>query len=809
MREESERDIRLRLGVPVGADRVLVFAESSHWDPDWLLTSSEYYSLRIRRILVRVMKELLKNPRRVFSIESVFFFKMYWDKNPDGRETIRALVNEGRLRFSGTGYTQPDTMIPSTEAIIRDFQMGQQWLSENGMDTEPRVAYMTDDFGLSPAFPSILNALGMEYTAASRIDGHFFPGAEYDIPWRYPIPGSTAQLMLEELKTTDVVWRAEDGSEVIFHLNPKTYDQGRNIALAGIARWMGIPVGLPLRCERYVAGRIASIVRALLPLSRTPYMFCPMGGDFNGPVTDLVELLDRYNSERYPGTGVYAVLGCLEDYMDLLSWHRAELPLVTIDPNPNFMGFYYSRPKLKRGCRTLVSSLLMAEKLGFRAELETGSSPEVEEKIAASWETAVVTNHHDFITGTSPDRVLQKEQMPWVREANRLASEVIEESAARLRLPLRELQPETDSSSLEWSLEAGVLRVASDYYAVEIDERRGGCITSFIDRTGGKGALAGLGNDLVLYEDSGGLWRMGCEFPGGRFEELARASGAQAALSLSEHDGVLEVSINPSSGQVPMTRLMWFDGRSPVIWMRTAGSLGEYRTITCSFATTAARGMLSMDVAGGVVDRPLVKVYDPTFWSAQSFVHYRNDGDGPGIALFTEMPATVCGRPSGALEWVVARNARRERAFGFLPLLAFPASGPDRSIQVTDYAVCLTGPGDWRANRLHLLARELSDSPWRDGRLSAIRECAEGAVEIDDPDVSVTAIKHASRGAGWVVRLFSYAAEPTTVRLRADRAIRKAVLCDARERDLEEASVEEGAAVIPVARNITSVRLIL
>ena len=35
-------------------------------------------------------------------------------------------------------------------------------------------------------------------------------------------------------------------------------------------------------------------------------MFCPMGCDFNGPVPDLVELLDRYNRTRFGDTGVWA-----------------------------------------------------------------------------------------------------------------------------------------------------------------------------------------------------------------------------------------------------------------------------------------------------------------------------------------------------------------------------------------------------------------------------------------------------------------------------------------------------------------------
>ena len=40
---QAERQLRHKLGIPPEADRVLLFAESSHWDPNWLHTSAVYY----------------------------------------------------------------------------------------------------------------------------------------------------------------------------------------------------------------------------------------------------------------------------------------------------------------------------------------------------------------------------------------------------------------------------------------------------------------------------------------------------------------------------------------------------------------------------------------------------------------------------------------------------------------------------------------------------------------------------------------------------------------------------------------------
>jgi len=62
-----------RLGIPASAKHVLVFTESSHWDTNWLKTSEEYFETRIEHIFAHVLRELEKDPRRIYCIESIFF----------------------------------------------------------------------------------------------------------------------------------------------------------------------------------------------------------------------------------------------------------------------------------------------------------------------------------------------------------------------------------------------------------------------------------------------------------------------------------------------------------------------------------------------------------------------------------------------------------------------------------------------------------------------------------------------------------------------------------------------------------------
>ncbi|MGD8599638.1 MAG: hypothetical protein PVJ26_21675, partial [Anaerolineae bacterium] len=106
---KDEKALRASLGIPADAQRVIVFAESSHWDPNWLYTSDEYYDRFVQKQMDEAIDGLLREVRRIYSLECMFFLRMYWEKNPQQHATIRGLVNEGRLRLTSSGVTTADT----------------------------------------------------------------------------------------------------------------------------------------------------------------------------------------------------------------------------------------------------------------------------------------------------------------------------------------------------------------------------------------------------------------------------------------------------------------------------------------------------------------------------------------------------------------------------------------------------------------------------------------------------------------------------------------------------------------------------
>ena len=283
----EETLIRERLGIPDSAEEVIVFAESSHWDPSWLKTADEYYSEMVEPNMNAVIEALEAEPRRVYSVECVFFLRMFWDNNPDKQDTLRRLFAEGRLRMSGSGVTTADTLLPPLESLLRDMTIGQQWLHENGINQTPRLMYFTDSFGASPFLPTMLQASGFDYTAITRLDGMYFVGCDLELGRGFPRPGSSAELLTKTLKTQDFIWRDNNGAEVLCHWNAFTYGQGDMINALGIMRMYIMPVFRYWHNQRFINRQIKGFIKALSKYRKTPYMFCPIGFDFVPPILSI------------------------------------------------------------------------------------------------------------------------------------------------------------------------------------------------------------------------------------------------------------------------------------------------------------------------------------------------------------------------------------------------------------------------------------------------------------------------------------------------------------------------------------------
>ncbi|MHB8418617.1 MAG: glycoside hydrolase family 38 N-terminal domain-containing protein [Myxococcales bacterium] len=795
----TEDALRERLGIPEAARRVLLFSESSHWDTSWLSTSEEYFERRLVPILRAVLGALERDSARVYCLESVFFLKLFWERRPQDRERLARLVERRQLRLLSASLTTADTLLPHPEALLRDFHLGQAWLRESGLPLAPRLAYFPDNFGHSPHLPTLMRAVGVDAIALTRIDGMHFVGADWRPRRRFPLAGSSAALLQRELRTLDFVWRADDGAEVLCHWNAFGYFQGDMIAHAGAVRWNGHVFAIPWRTRRHLQRRIDAYVRDLAPLSRTPYLLCPVGMDFNDPIEDFRELLDRYNRERGGESGTWATLAGLDDYFDLVGCRREALPVLSLDPNPYWMGCYASRPELKRRPRSLARNLVLAESLSALGP----EDPEIRASLREGWNQLVLVNHHDAITGTSPDRVYEGEQRGWLDAAERAAARALLLAGRSLNrespLPQRGRGQGEGAERLPCVLRRGPdLSIESSGVRLVFSEARGGCLTSLV--LGGRELLAGLGFDLVAHADEGGLWRLGHEYLGGSFRSTDRTSRRPARLEVAAEGDALSVTSRGELHGRRFRRTVTVRAGEPFVEIEIECAAAPRQTVTCRLDLAERAAELTMDTVGGRIRRPAERLHRPTFWPVPSQASLPG-----GLHAVFDSPSAVSLSPQGSLEWITARNATKERAFGFLPILAHPIGGSSDGAE-THRTILFHAAGEASAAAL----RRRADLALAPAPLRPLHDAAAALIRCDDPAVAIAALRRAEAGRGLVVRLAAEPAPARTVRLALPGlAIAAAYLCDALERDRAFLGVECGEALVPVAGRLTCVRLVL
>jgi hypothetical protein len=209
-----------------------------------------------------------------------------------------------------------------------------------------------------------------------------------------------------------------------------------------------------------------------------------------------------------------------------------------------------------------------------------------------------------------------------------------------------------------------------------------------------------------------------------------------------------------------------------------------------------------MDTVGGSIERPRERGHTPTFWPVPSLVTLQ--GASGGLHLGFEAPTAVSLSPAHSLEWIVARNPVKERAFGLLPVLAHPIGGTNDELQTHRACVFATdGRGD-----SSVVLRSLRRA-WLPPAQRPLEEHAETLTCCDDPAASIVAVKRADVGPGVIVRLACPLRAQRTVRLwTPSHEVARAYIASSREENIEPLTVEGGAALVPITSRLTTVRLV-
>ncbi|KAK3002316.1 hypothetical protein RJ639_021441 [Escallonia herrerae] len=417
----------------------------SHNDPGWKLTVQEYYDGQSRHILNTIVDTLSKDVRRKFIWEEMSYLERWWRDATDAqRESFVNLVQNGQLEIVGGGWVMNDEANAHFFAILEQMIEGNTWLNDT-IGVIPKNSWAIDPFGYSSTMAYLLRRMGFENMLIQR--------THYELK---------KDLALH--KNLEYIWRqswdAEETTDIFVHMMPFysydiphtcgpepavccQFDFARKHGFSyELCPWGENPVETSQENVKERALTLLDQYRKKSTLYRTNTLLVPLGDDFRYISTDEAEaqfrnyqlLFDYINSN--PSLNAEAKFGTLEDYFRTLreesdrinyslpgevgSGQVGGFPSLSGDfftyadrQQDYWSGYYVSRPFFKAVDRVLEQTLratevMIAFLLGYcqRAQCEklpTGFS----HKLTAARRNLALFQHHDGVTGTAKDHVVQ------------------------------------------------------------------------------------------------------------------------------------------------------------------------------------------------------------------------------------------------------------------------------------------------------------------------------------------------------------------------------------------------------------------
>jgi len=136
----------------------IVLVSHFHWDREWY-RAFEAYRGRLVDAVDRVLDLLDADPGYRFLLDGqTILLEDYLAVRPGRRNALARGLRSGRLS-AGPWYVQPDSLLPSGEAQVRNLLHGRQIGAAHGPVST--VAYVPDSFGHPAQFPQLFAGFGL------------------------------------------------------------------------------------------------------------------------------------------------------------------------------------------------------------------------------------------------------------------------------------------------------------------------------------------------------------------------------------------------------------------------------------------------------------------------------------------------------------------------------------------------------------------------------------------------------------------------------------------------------------------------
>ncbi|MFM7389644.1 MAG: hypothetical protein ACKO34_03340 [Vampirovibrionales bacterium] len=205
----------------------------THWDREWY-EDDVYYQHRWVQVLTEVLTALNRGEIEAFLLDGQ---TIVLEDALTLAPWLEPLLNEAFAKqqlHCGPWYVMPDTVLVSTESLLRNLTLGIQQAKRWGC--VQFTGYLPDSFGHPNAIPAVLNAVGIRHALLWR--GRAI--APKQTPWfqwqatpaehspavlTYQLAEGYFQMMLHDKEAPDATWQADTlqtVAEMIAHPHPCT-----------------------------------------------------------------------------------------------------------------------------------------------------------------------------------------------------------------------------------------------------------------------------------------------------------------------------------------------------------------------------------------------------------------------------------------------------------------------------------------------------------------------------------------------------------------------------------------------------------
>jgi len=452
----------------------------------------------------------------VYGMSSAQQYAWVKEHRPEVWKRIVAAVAAGRFLPLGGMWVESDTVMPTGEALVRQFSQGQRFFRRE-FGIAPKGVWLPDSFGYSPALPQLMRRAGFEWFFTQKIS------------WN----------QVNKFPHHTFLWEGIDGSQVFTHFPPMdTYNSrlsGEEVAKAS----------RQFRENRHATGSIAPVGWGDGGGGTTREMVGTAArlADLEGSARVAWEHPDAF-FERARAEVAHPPVWVGELYLEL---HRATLT---------------SQHRTKQGNRRAEHLLIEAELWCSAAAIRAGADYPYE-RLDALWQQVLLLQFHDILPGTS---------IAWVhREAVETYARVVAELEGLIATALRALVGEGDRALVANPAAAGLGATAAHAIAaatahgtaatlaetgdgfvlanglVSVTVSREGLVTSAIDLATGRDAIAPgrEANLLQLHQDFPNMWDAWDvdRFYRNRVEDLRGVDALDARI---DADGVARVTVRRS-----------------------------------------------------------------------------------------------------------------------------------------------------------------------------------------------------------------------------------------------------------------------